>query len=78
VWKTLTGLHRVLTSTPTNTFGMNCNVNSEPGLIFPTSVPDLTNDLVAERKQVPAEMFQHLVESLPRIVDVVIAATISY
>jgi hypothetical protein len=30
----------------------------------PTSVSDLTNALVAEWKQVPAAMFQHLVESL--------------
>ena len=29
----------------------------------PTSVPNLTNALVAEWKQVPAVMFQHLVES---------------
>ena len=41
---------------------------------LPTSVPDLTNALVAEWKQVPAGMFQHLVESLPRRVEVVIAA----
>ena len=40
----------------------------------PTSVPDLTNALVAEWKQVPAAMFQHLVESLPRRVEAVIAA----
>jgi hypothetical protein len=40
----------------------------------PTSVPDLTNDLVAEWKHVPAAMFQHLVESLPIIVEAVIAA----
>ena len=40
----------------------------------PTSVPDLTNALVAERKKVPASMFQHLVESLPRRVEAVIAA----
>jgi hypothetical protein len=40
----------------------------------PTSVPDQTNALVAERKQVPAAMFQHLVESLPRRVEAVIAA----
>ena len=39
----------------------------------PTSVPDLTNALLAEWKQVPA-MFQHLVESLPRRVEAVIAA----
>ena len=31
----------------------------------PTSVPDLTNAHVAEWKQVPAAMLQHLVESLP-------------
>ena len=40
----------------------------------PTSVPDLTNALVAEWKQIPAEMFQHLVESLPRRVETVITA----
>ena len=36
-------------------------------------MPDLTNALVAEWKQVPAAMFQHLVESLPRRVEAVIA-----
>ena len=40
----------------------------------PTSVPDLTNALVAEWKQVPAEILQHLVESLLRRVEAVIAA----
>ena len=40
----------------------------------PTSVPNLTNVLVAEWKEGPAAMFQHLVESLPRRVDSVIAA----
>ena len=35
---------------------------------------DLTNALVAEWKQVPATVFQHLVESLPRRVEAVIAA----
>ena len=35
----------------------------------PTSVPDLTNALMAEWKQVPAAMLQHLVESLPRGVE---------
>ena len=40
----------------------------------PTSVPDLTKALVAEWNQVPAAMFQHLVESLPRRVETVIAA----
>ena len=37
-------------------------------------MPDLTNALVAEWKQVPAAMFKHLVESLPRRVEAVIAA----
>ena len=40
----------------------------------PTSVADLTNALVADWKQVPAAMFQHLVDSLPRRVEAVIAA----
>ena len=40
----------------------------------PTSVPDLTNAPVVEWKQVPTAMFQHLVESLPRRVEPVIAA----
>jgi hypothetical protein len=33
VWKNLTGLHRALTSTPSNTYGMNWNADCEPGLI---------------------------------------------
>jgi hypothetical protein len=33
MWKNLTVLHRALTSTPSNTFGMNWNANCEPGLI---------------------------------------------
>ena len=33
VWKNLTGLHRALTSSPLNTFGMNWNADCEPGLI---------------------------------------------
>ena len=37
-------------------------------------MPDLTNALVAEWKQIPAAMFQHPVESLPRRVEAVIAA----
>ena len=74
VWNNLTVLHRALTSTPLNTIGMNWNANCEPGLNRLTSVPDLTIALVAEWKQVPAEMFQHLVESLPRRVEAVIAA----
>ena len=37
-------------------------------------MPDLTNALVAEWKQVPAAMVQHLVESFPRRVEAVLAA----
>ena len=33
VWKNLTGLHRALTSTPSDTFGMNWNADCEPDLI---------------------------------------------
>uniref|UniRef100_A0A673VX79 Tc1-like transposase DDE domain-containing protein n=1 Tax=Salmo trutta TaxID=8032 RepID=A0A673VX79_SALTR len=40
----------------------------------PTSVSDLTNALVAEWQQVPAAMFLHLVESLPRRVEAAISA----
>jgi hypothetical protein len=40
----------------------------------PISVPALTYALVSEWKQIPAAMFQHLVESLPRRVEAVIAA----
>jgi hypothetical protein len=40
----------------------------------PTSVPDLTNALVTEWNQVSAAIFEHLVESLPRRVQVVIVA----
>jgi hypothetical protein len=39
-----------------------------------TSVPDLTNALVAEWKQVPAAMFQHRMDSLPRRFEAVIVA----
>ena len=40
----------------------------------PKSVPDLTNALLAEWKQVPAAMFKNLVDSLPRRMEAVIAA----
>jgi transposase len=40
----------------------------------PTSVPDLTNGLVAEWMQVLTAIVQHLVESLPRRVEAVVAA----
>jgi hypothetical protein len=43
-------------------------------LNHPKSVPDLTNALVAKWMQIPAAMFQLLVESLPRRVEPVTAA----
>ena len=51
---------------------MECRLRARPNR--PTSVPDLTNALAAEWKQVPVAMFQHLVESLPRRVEAVIVA----
>ena len=42
---------------------LESRLRASPNL--PTSVPDLTNALVAEWNQVPATMFQHLVEILP-------------
>ena len=64
--------HRALTSTPSNTFGVNWNADCEPSLIAQHQC--LTSlMLVAEWKQVPSAMFQQLVESLPRRVEAVIA-----
>ena len=72
VWKNLIGLHRALTSTPLN-IGMNWNADCEPGLIAQHQC--LTSLMLeAEWMQVPAAMFQNLVESLPRSVEAVIAA----
>jgi hypothetical protein len=51
---------------------LECRLRARPNC--QTSVPDLTNALVAELKQVPAAMFQQLVESLPRRVEAVVAA----
>ena len=55
-------------------FGMNWNTDCEPGPIVQHQETNLTNPLVAEWKKVPAEMFQHLVERVPRRVEAVIAA----
>ena len=51
---------------------LECRLRARPN--HSTSVPDLTNALVAESKQIPAAMFQHLVETLPRRVEAVIAS----
>jgi hypothetical protein len=71
MWKNLTGLHRALTSTPSNTFGINWNVGCELSQIAPHQ-SQTSLMFVAEWKQVPAAMLQHLVESLPRRVEAVI------
>jgi hypothetical protein len=73
VWKKFTGLHIALTSTPSKTFGMNCNADCEPGLISQHLCPSSLL-LLAEWKQVLSAMFHHLVESLPKRVEAVIAA----
>ena len=39
VWKNLTGLHRALTSSLSNTFGMYWNADYEPGLISQHQCP---------------------------------------
>ena len=51
---------------------LECRLQVRSNLL--TSVPNLTNALVVEWMQVPAAMFQHLVEGLPRRVEAVIAA----
>jgi hypothetical protein len=51
---------------------LECRLRARPNP--PTSVPNLTNALVAEWKQVLAAKFQHLLESLPRRVEAVMAA----
>ena len=66
-------LQRDLTSTPSITFGMNWNADCEPGLIAQHQCPTSLM-LVAEWKQVPTAIFQHLVETLPIGVKAVIAA----
>jgi hypothetical protein len=51
---------------------LECRLRARPNR--PTSVPDVINGLVAKWKQVPSAMFIHLVESLPRGVEAVMAA----
>jgi len=74
VWKNLTNLHVDPDLNPTKHLWdeLERRLRARPNRS--TSVPDLTNALVAEWKQIPAAMFQHLVESLPRRVEAVVAA----
>ena len=69
VWRNFTGLYRALTSTPSNTFGMIWNAVCEPGLIAKHQCPTSLMLLWLNGSK-----FQHLVESIPRIVKAVIAA----
>jgi hypothetical protein len=62
-WKNLTVLHIALNSNP------SLGWIGTPTDQYPTSLM-----LVAKQKQVPAAMFQHLLESLPRTVEAVIVA----
>jgi hypothetical protein len=55
VGKNFIAVHRALTSTPSNTFGMSWNTHCEPGVI--NQHPCLTS--LMEWKQVPAGRFQH-------------------
>uniref|UniRef100_A0AAZ3SGF1 Uncharacterized protein n=1 Tax=Oncorhynchus tshawytscha TaxID=74940 RepID=A0AAZ3SGF1_ONCTS len=43
VWKNLTGLHKALTSTSSNTFGVNWNIDCEPGLNRPMEASPHSN-----------------------------------
>ena len=51
---------------------LECQMRARPNRL--TSVPGLTNAVVAEWKQITPAMFQHLVESLPRRVEAVFAS----
>ncbi len=73
VWKNLTGLHRSLTSTPSNTFGMNVTQN-----LSVTSVLDLTDALVSEWDQIPAAGSTSGGKSETRRVEAVRAAVSCY
>ncbi len=70
VWKNSTGPHKALTLTPSNTFGMNWNGDCEPGFLVQQC---LTSQM---HYWMNAQKFQqkHLVESLPKRVEAVIAA----
>ena len=73
VWKNLTGLQSPgLNPTEHLWDEFERRLRARPNR--PTSVPGLTNALVAEWRQIPTAMFQHPVESLPRRVEAVKAA----
>lgn len=61
----MSALHRAQTSSLLNTFGMNWNAT--PGLLKPTPVPDLTNELTFT-----TDTLQNHVESFPRRLEDII------
>lgn len=69
VWKNLAGLHRALTSAPSNTFGDELEHN-----VKQTSVANFTDSRAAEWEQIPRAWFQHFMESIHRTVEAVIAS----
>uniref|UniRef100_A0AAZ3RCV3 Tc1-like transposase DDE domain-containing protein n=1 Tax=Oncorhynchus tshawytscha TaxID=74940 RepID=A0AAZ3RCV3_ONCTS len=71
VWKNLTGLHRALTSTPSNTFWMNWCTDYEPGLIGQHQCPTSLMLLWLNGSKCPQQCSNILVESLPRRVGAV-------
>ena len=75
VWDNLTGLQRALTSTQSSPFGMKWNADCAPGLIDQHQCPTSLMLLWLNGSKSPQRCpFQHLVESLPRKVEAVIAA----
>lgn len=66
MWMNLTGLHKVLTLTPSDTFGMNW--------IATGCRPDL-DALLAECEQIPTAECQKVLESLPRRAEALIRAS---
>lgn len=66
MWKTFSGPHRNLTSSPSNTFEMNWNRDCEASL--------LTIALLDQQAKVTTEMLQNLEKSLARRVEAVITA----
>lgn len=73
VWKKFTGLHRVLTPTQLNTFGIiRARLQARPS--HPIPVSDLTNALVEEWSKILMSTLLNLVENLPRSLEAVIAA----
>lgn len=68
-----TGLHRVLTSTQQNTYGMNLSWDCSR-ISRSTFVPDLTNVFLKQWSKIPMNKLLNLLDSLLRRDEAVIAA----